>query len=81
MVVGAILPSFNSSPVDVRGERKFLIPRWADLDTVTVGKRYGEINYPPSADCNIFTIFGEDYSFDRHRLSKVDSSTIVWTAY
>lgn len=45
MVVGAILPSFNSSTVDVRGKRKFLIPRWADLDTVTIGERHREINY------------------------------------
>jgi hypothetical protein len=44
MVVRAVLPSLNSSTIDVRRKPKVFISRWADLDTVTVTERDREIN-------------------------------------
>lgn len=44
MVVSAILPSFNSTTIDVGREPKVFIPRRADLYTVTVSERDRKVN-------------------------------------
>ena len=44
MIVSAVLPSLNSSTIDMRRKGKLLIARWTDLNTVTVAERDREIN-------------------------------------
>jgi len=44
MVVRAVLPSFNTTPIDMRRKPKVFIARRTDLDTVTVSEGYREIN-------------------------------------
>lgn len=45
MVVRVVLPSLNSSTINMRWKPKKLITRGSDLDTVTVTERDREINY------------------------------------
>ena len=45
MVVRVVLPSLNSSTINMRWKPKELITRESDLDTVTVTERDREINY------------------------------------
>lgn len=45
MVVRVVLPSLNSSTINMRWKPKELITRGSDLDTVTVTERDREINY------------------------------------
>ena len=45
MVVRVVLPSLNSSTINMRRKPKELITRGSDLDTVTVTERDREINY------------------------------------
>lgn len=44
MVVGAILPPFDSSTVDVRRKGKGLVARRADLNSITVAEWDGEVH-------------------------------------
>jgi hypothetical protein len=44
MVISGVLPSLDSSAIDVRRKCKQFVARWADLNTVTVGQRNREIN-------------------------------------
>lgn len=44
MVVSRILPSLNSSAINVRGKSKMSISGWPDLDTVTVGQWNRQVN-------------------------------------
>lgn len=44
MIIGAVLPSLNSSAIDMRRKSKVFVSRRADLHTITVTQRDRQIN-------------------------------------